>query len=59
MMSPAKKRRTLYGAILGAISGTALFAVLYMVWDPNLFYAAFIPIASALGAGQMYMMREE
>ena len=58
-MSPARKRRTMLGALFGAISGAVLFGVFYFVFDPNLMYAAMIPVAAAVGAGQMYVMREE
>jgi hypothetical protein len=59
MLSPAKKRKVTLGAIFGAISGAVLFAVLYFASDPNLGYAVLIPIASAVGAAQMYVSREE
>ncbi|MCL2786454.1 MAG: hypothetical protein FWD81_04455 [Methanomassiliicoccaceae archaeon] len=58
MMSETKKRRVKLGAIFGAVSGAALFGVLYFVSAPNLFYAAFIPVAAVLGAAQMYMTAE-
>jgi hypothetical protein len=58
VVSEAKKRRTVLGAVFGAISGAALFAILYFASDANLFYAFLIPVGAAMGAGQMYMSRE-
>ena len=59
MMSEEKKRRVRLGALFGAISGAALFAVLYFLSGPNLTFALFIPAAAAMGAGQMYMSGNE
>ena len=59
MLSEEKKRRIKLGAFFGAVSGAALFAVLYFLSGPNLIYALFIPAAAAMGAGQMYMSGNE
>ena len=59
MVSEAKKRKVMLVAVFGAISGAVLFAVLYMLADVGLTFAAVIPVASAVGAAQMYMTRDE
>ncbi|MDR0791646.1 MAG: hypothetical protein LBE47_03795 [Methanomassiliicoccaceae archaeon] len=58
VLSEQKKRRVKLGAILGAASGVLLAVALYLASDPNPVYLVFIPIAAALGAGQMYMIPE-
>jgi hypothetical protein len=58
VVSEAKKRRVRAAAILGAVSGLILFAGLYF-FTGSLIYVFFIPVASALGAGQVYMMTED
>jgi CDP-diglyceride synthetase len=58
MMSEQRKRKTKLGLIFGAITGVILATVLYLVSEPNPIYFVFVPIAAAIGAGQMYMMSE-
>jgi len=57
VISEAKKRRTILGAVFGAISGAILSVGLYF-FTGSFMYVFLIPVASALGAGQMYMMAD-
>jgi len=58
-MSESKKRKVKLGALFGAVSGAALFGIMYFVTEWNSpFYLILIPIAAALGAGQMYLSPE-
>ena len=59
MLSPQNRKRVMMGALFGAVSGAVLAAVLYFAADPNPFYVMFVPVAAAVGAGQMYVTREE
>ena len=59
MLSERKKRRVKMGAVLGAVSGTAVAAVLYFVASPALFYFILAPVAALVGAAQMYMTQDE
>ena len=54
VISEAKKRRTILGGVFGAISGAILTVGLYF-FTGTFIYAFLIPVASLLGAGQMYM----
>ena len=58
MVSEAKKRKTMLGALFGAISGAILAGGLYY-FNQSLAYLFLIPVAAALGAGQIYMMTED
>ena len=58
MVSEANRRKTMLGALFGAVSGAILFGGLYY-FNQTLVYAFLIPVAAALGAGQMYMMSED
>ena len=55
MPAGEKKRRVMITAAIGALSGAILFAVLFLMNDPNPAYALFIPVAAAMGAGQAYL----
>jgi len=57
VISEAKKRRTILGAVFGAISGAILSVGLYFLTGSSI-YVFLIPVAAALGAGQMYMMAD-
>ena len=59
MLSKEKKRKVMIFAAFGAISGAALFAVLYLLMGyHNLIYTIFIPAAAAMAAGQAYLAEE-
>ena len=59
MVSEAKKRKVMLGALFGAISGAIFFVALYLMVDPNPTFAIIIPVAAGVGAAQMYLTREE
>jgi len=52
-----KKKSVRHGAVLGAVSGAAVAAVLYFIAVPSLTYMIFIPIGAIMGAAQMYVRR--
>jgi hypothetical protein len=58
LVSEEKKRRIKLSAVFGAITGTALAVVLYLVTTPNPMYFILIPIAAGMAVGQAYMMPE-
>ena len=57
MISEARKRRTILGAVFGAISGAIVAVGLYFFTN-TFVYMFLIPVAAVLGAGQMYMMAD-
>jgi hypothetical protein len=60
MASELKKRRGKLGLIFGAVSGAIIAVALFLVTGEfNPIYLIFIPIAAAIGAGQLYMMTPE
>jgi len=56
--SERKQKNMKYGAILGAVVGVALFAMLYTM-NNNLMYVMFIPIAAAMGWATQYVKDED
>jgi len=56
--SERKRKNMKYGAIIGAVTGIALFAMLYTV-NNNLMYVMFIPFAAAMGWATQYVKDEE
>jgi hypothetical protein len=56
--SERKRKNMKYGAILGAVVGVALFAMLYTM-NNNLMYVMFIPIAAAMGWATQYVKLED
>lgn len=58
MTSQRKKTNMKYGAIIGAVAGVALFAMLYTL-NNSLMYLAFIPLAAAMGWATQYVKHEE
>ena len=54
-----KKKKVLWGAIFGAVTGAALFVALYFAAGANMIFVAMIPVAAAIGASQMYLTRDE
>jgi len=57
-MSEEKKRKVRMAAVFGAVGGAVLAVALYLVAAPNLLYFAFVPIAAAMAAGQVYISPE-
>jgi hypothetical protein len=56
--SERKRKNMKYGAILGAVTGIALFLMLYAM-NNNLAYVIFIPFAAAMGWATQYVKDEE
>ncbi len=53
-LTPYKKRKLQYAAILGAVAGAALFALFFYLAN-NWAYLAFIPLTMAMGCGYSYV----
>ena len=58
MLSPRKKKNMLYAAIIGAVVGTALFAMLYTI-NNSVGYLVFIPLTSAMACASQYVKFED
>jgi hypothetical protein len=56
--SERKRKNMKYGAIIGAVTGIALFFMLYSM-NNNLAYVMFIPFAAAMGWATQYVRDED
>jgi len=58
MTSKRKKTNMKYGAIIGAVVGVALFAMLYTMVE-NISYIIFIPLTAAMGWTSQYVKDDD